>query len=201
MNDDKKKVFLWSIFGGLVIIALAFSVLRDMGIIFKKPPHIPYANSSELKANTVFLLDFSDSITDDVAKSIKSIISEHQNSIEVGGKLTLLRITSSLYESDAEIWKPENPSDSIRNKNWSCGSELYGIDTPRKEAAKKFCDFSDQMNKLIHKINEYAKGSIPSSPLIESISKISHRKDFTAEKRNIVLFSDLLQHYCRILIL
>lgn len=192
MSDDKKEIVCWSIGGGIVVILFVLIILRDIS----PPPSISCDSPSELKSHTVFLFDFSDPITDDVAELIKNSIKEHQNSIENEGKLTLLRLTRNLYESEASICKPPNPSDKIRNKNWSCSESLTGIDSPRQDMADKFCEFSANMDKIIQKIEEGAlKKSIPSSPLIESVSKISREADFTAEKsRTIVLFSDLLQN-------
>ena len=196
MNDDQKKIASLSILGVLVLIAFTLVVLCDTGIICSTPAHISCDDQRKLKANTVFLFDFSDPITDDVAKLIKTNITKHQDLIDVGGKLTILRITPNLYESDYEICKPQNPSELIRNKNWGCNDPtLHGIDRPRQKEADLFCKFEDEMDTMIKKINDHAKNGLPSSPLIESISKISHREDFTDHKaRNIVLFSDLLQN-------
>lgn len=193
MSDDKKEITTYITFGIIAIVLIGGAILYD----FLSDAELPdFCNDPQkIKDHTVFLLDFSDPITDDNEKQVKESIVEHKDSIAVGGKLTFLQITEKLYESHYEICKPKNPKGLIRNKQWSCGDNLKGIDKSRQEEVDRFCKFTNEIDTMIAVINDHAKSSLPSSPLIESIAEISRREDFTADKtRKIVLFSDLMQN-------
>lgn len=149
-------------------------------------------------SHTIFLLDFSDQLSDEIAESIKKNILKHQDSSQVGGQLTLLRITPELYKEDHQICKPPKPNVRIKNlriKNWQCGISLSGINKSSEKDAERYCDFANTANTTLAKINDHAKESLPRSPLIESITEISKRDDFKPGiQRKIILYSDLLQN-------
>lgn len=192
MDDDKKNIFGWSVLCVIAIAAFGGTILRELGV-FDTQLATLCDGTQQPKSHTIFLLDFSDKLTDEVAESIKANIHQHQDSSEVGGQLTLLRITPELYAEDHKICKPPHPS--VRNKKWHCATPLSGIDKSREEDAKRFCEFSNAVDAKLKTINEHAKGSLPYSPLIESLASISQRADFTSSiPRKIVLYSDLLQN-------
>ena len=155
-------------------------------------------NPDKIEAHTIFLLDFSDPIENEVDRQvIKDSIRIQKDAISVGGKITLLLVTQSLYEPVYEECKPQDPKNLIRNKQWSCGVTLGGIDKSRKEESNRFCNFEADLEKITAKLNKRAEDSVlPSSPLIESIIDISSKRaDFDSRKaRKIILFSDLLQN-------
>ncbi len=160
--------------------------------------------NSELDASTIFLLDYSDPITDEDMGSIKDNVNNSIKKMGEKEKLSVLFVSEKPYEEVLLICKPPLPprrcreADSgFREENWQCDAiETYGMCKEEKEKLKRFCKYEKRVDDLENKLEELSNKGLSMSPLIEGLSKISKRSDFSDRipRRQLVMFSDLLQH-------
>ncbi|MDA8014389.1 MAG: hypothetical protein MPK09_02105 [Gammaproteobacteria bacterium] len=198
MDSEKKSLLAWVALATVIVVAAVLhmqsdyrdSLLRDKYLAEDFCP----SEIADLQSHTVFLLDFSDSIKEEmVSEKIKEQVISHREGLPDGGKLSALFINADSYDEIYAVCKLTLPR--TQNPNWKCGDPLYGIDAAKEAEAKRYCNFAEQMQKLVEDVVDRSKGEFPSSPLIEVVADVSMKPDFqSVEKREIILFSDLLQN-------
>ncbi len=208
MLIKERKIALQVLVIFLLILVLAILVWFDIekeadheafsGLDFCPKP----ASSSKLDSSTVFLLDYSDPITDEHMESVRYIANGLIEQMGEKEKLNVLFVNEKSYEEVLSICKPPLPpprcgwnnSDSLGN--WQCDAiSTYGICGKEEEKLKRFCRYEKRVDDLGRKVINLSNEGSSMSPLIEGLSKISMRNDFPSKiSRKIIMLSDLLQN-------
>lgn len=141
-----------------------------------------------LSGHQIFLIDATDEISHEYVDRLQNIILQKVNTLPIGFKLTLVRLSGD------KTGTPELKTE-FSKCNPGQGSQYGGINDSKKKMQARWKKYFDQpLTDALIELESLNEGD--SSPIIESINKLTLRPDFgqNVGERSLVLISDLMQY-------
>jgi hypothetical protein len=178
---------------GILMVSTSFFVVAAVGIFAFTRPTIELDKNNcvigqSIPGHTIFLIDGTDKIDGDYLYRLKESISLKKDNLPVSEKLTIVRLSGNA-DGDPEFKK------LFSKCNPGQGSQFAGItESKMRKQVQWEKGFGDELDDALNDLSKLKVGV--SSPIIESINRLTYERDFgvNTPNRNLILVSDLMQH-------
>ncbi len=178
---------------GILMIGSSVFLVAAVGVFAFTRPTIQLDKNNcvigqPIPGHTIFLIDGTDKIDGDYLYRLKNSISFKKDNLPISEKLTIVRLSGNTEGKPEfkELFSKCNPGQ---------GSQFAGItESKMKKQFQWKKGFGDELNAALDDLSNLKVGV--SSPIIESINRLTYKRDFGVNtlNRRLILVSDLMQH-------